>query len=82
MDIPIARQIASFAGAFLILIAYTAQQMNWMHGRKPAYNILNAAGSTILAYIALRPFQVGFVVLEVCWALISVYALFRPRQQE
>ena len=77
-----ARQIASFAGAFLILIAYTGQQMNWMDGRKPAYNILNAVGSAVLAYIAFRPFQIGFVVLEVSWALISVYALLRPRQQE
>jgi len=81
MDIPIARQIASFAGAFLILIAYTGQQMNWMDGRKPAYNILNAVGSAVLAYIAFRPFQIGFVVLEVSWALISVYALLRPREQ-
>ena len=76
-----ARQIASFVGALLILVAYTGQQMNWMDARKPAYNILNAVGSAILAYIAFRPFQIGFVVLEVSWALISVYALLRPREQ-
>jgi len=56
--------------------------MNWMNARKPAYNMLNALGSAILAYIAFRPFQIGFVVLEVAWALISVYGLIRPRQQE
>ena len=77
-----ARQIASFVGALLILVAYTGQQMNWMDARKPAYNILNVVGSAILAYIAFRPFQIGFVVLEVSWALISVYALIRPREQE
>ena len=82
MDISLTRQIASFAGALLILVAYTGQQMNWMNARKPAYNILNAVGSAILACIAFRPFQIGFVVLEVSWALISLYALFRPRQQE
>jgi hypothetical protein len=82
MDISLARQIVSFAGALLILVAYTGQQMNWMNARKPAYNMLNALGSAILAYIAFRPFQIGFVVLEVAWALISVYALIRPRQQE
>jgi hypothetical protein len=53
-----------------------------MDARKPAYNILNAVGSAVLAYIAFRPFQIGFVVLEVSWAIISVYALFRPRQPE
>ena len=77
-----ARQIASFAGALLILVAYAGQQMSWMDARKPAYNILNAVGSAVLAYIAFRPFQIGFVVLEISWALISVYALFRPRQPE
>ena len=82
MDISLARQIVSFAGALLILVAYTGQQMNWMNARKPVYNMLNALGSAILAYIAFRPFQIGFVVLEVAWALISVFALIRPRQQE
>jgi hypothetical protein len=79
MDISLPRQIASFAGALLILVAYAGQQLGWMSSRKAAYNLLNAVGSAILAYIAFRPFQVGFVVLEVTWALISLYALARPR---
>jgi hypothetical protein len=82
MDISLARQIASFAGALLILVAYAGQQMGWMDSRKPAYNLLNATGSAVLAYIAFHPFQVGFVVLEVTWALISVYALVRARGAE
>ena len=76
-----ARQLASFAGALLILVAYAGHQMNWMNSRGAAYNILNALGSAILGYIAFRPFQVGFVVLEFTWVLISVYALFRPRTE-
>jgi hypothetical protein len=79
MDISVARQVASFAGALLILVAYGGHQIGWMDSRKAAYNILNAVGSAILAYIAFRPFQVGFVVLEVTWVLISFYALARPR---
>jgi len=79
MDISLLRQIASFVGALFILLAYVGHQMDWMDSRKAAYNVLNAVGSAILAYIAFRPFQVGFVVLEVTWALISVYALTRPR---
>ena len=78
MEISLARQAASFLGALLILIAYVGHQMKWMNARGAAYNILNAAGSAILGYIAFHPFQIGFVVLEVTWALISVYALFRP----
>ena len=79
MDISIARQALSFAGALLILVAYVGHQMSWMDARKAAYNILNAIGSAILAYIAFHPFQLGFVVLEVTWVLISLYAMARPK---
>jgi hypothetical protein len=70
-------QILSFVGALLILIAYVGHQLKWMESRSAAYNILNAVGSAILGYIALRPFQVGFVVLEFVWAGVSLYALIR-----
>ena len=82
MNIILARQIASFVGALLILVAYAGHQMKWIDPRKTAYNVLNAVGSAILAYIAFHPFQIGFVVLEVAWTLISVYALMRQREQE
>ncbi len=75
------RQSASFVGAMLILVAYAGHQMGWMNPRRAAYNILNAVGSAILGYIAFHPFQVGFVVLEVTWTLISIYALVRPQAQ-
>jgi hypothetical protein len=77
MNISMLRQVFSFAGALLILVAYIGHQMEWMDSRKVLYNLLNAVGSAILAYIAFRPFQVGFVVLEVTWTVISIYALAR-----
>jgi hypothetical protein len=79
MEISMWRQSASFVGAMLILVAYAGHQMGWMNPRRAAYNILNAVGSAILGYIAFHPFQVGFVVLEVTWTLISIYALLRPQ---
>ncbi len=77
MHISLARQLLSFTGALLILIAYVGQQMGWMNPRGAAYNVLNAVGSGILAYIAFQPFQVGFVVLEVVWAIVSVVGFQR-----
>ena len=44
MDIILARQIASFVGALLILVAYAGHQMKWMDPRKTGYNVLNAVG--------------------------------------
>jgi hypothetical protein len=79
-DLAVMRQVASFAGALLILIAYAGQQMGWMNPRTALYNILNAVGSGILLYIALHPFQIGFIVLEGVWTVISLYALARPRK--
>jgi hypothetical protein len=77
MTISIMRQLASFIGALLILLGYAGQQFNWMHPRKAAYNLLNGVGSAILAYIAFHPFQIGFVLLEVTWTAISLFALVR-----
>ena len=77
MEISFAKQIVSLAGAVVILTAYIAHQLNWMDARKPLYNILNALGSAILAYIAIHPFQAGFVVMESAWMVISVYGLAR-----
>ena len=73
------RQLVSFLGALLILIAYAGHQMNWINARSASYNILNAAGSAILWWIALHPFQIGFFFLEGVWTAISLWALLRPR---
>ena len=80
MDIAMARQLAGFLGALLILIAYVGHQMGWMNPRSVTYNVLNAIGSAILCYIAFHPFQIGFIILESVWTLISVYALLWPRR--
>jgi len=75
MQITLATQIASSFGALLILVAYIGHQFHWMDSGKPLYNILNAIGSGVLAYIAVRPFQAGFLVMEVAWVIVSLYAL-------
>lgn len=80
MEIPLSVQIFSSAGAALILAAYVGHQVKWMDARKPAYNLLNAAGAAILAWIALRPLQVGFAVMEITWTVVSVVALVRALQ--
>jgi hypothetical protein len=80
MDMSFARQAFSFVGAMLILVAYVGQQLKWMDSEKPAYNILNIVGSGILVYMAFHPFQLGFVVLEAAWVIVSMFALTRSAQ--
>ncbi len=77
MQITWFHQALSLLGAALILVAYTAHQMHWMDSRAATYNLLNAAGAAILAYIALRPFQAGFAIMDSVWTLVSVFALVK-----
>lgn len=81
MHITVGIQALSFTGALLILIAYMGHQFGWMNPQGRLYNVLNAAGSAILGYIALRPFQLGFTILEWTWVAISLYALLRAAKR-
>ncbi len=76
---PLLTQLLSSLGAALILIAYIGHQVKWkpMDSVRVPYNLLNTAGAAILAYIALRPLQVGFAVMESTWTIVSLLALWR-----
>lgn len=70
-------QLLSLLGALLCLVAYVGHQWNWLDTRKIPYNLLNIVGSGILAYIAMWPFQAGFLVMEVVWATVSIAAFYK-----
>ena len=70
-------QYFSLLGAFLILLAYWGHQRGWMNSRGATYNVLNAVGAGILAYVALYPFQAGFFVLECIWTGLSLVTLYK-----
>jgi hypothetical protein len=70
-------QVVSFVAAMVILVAYVGHQTRRMDANGVAYNVMNAVGSGVLTYVALRPFQIGFVVLEAVWAIVSAYAVIR-----
>jgi hypothetical protein len=72
-------QIISLLGAALILVAYVAPQLGRMRPGSTVYNALNLVGSALLAYVAIVESQYGFIVLEAVWAVVSLYALLRPR---
>lgn len=74
-------QVVSLVGAILILVAYVGHQLECMRPQS-VYNLMNAAGLGILAYIAFRPFQIGFIIMETSWVIISLYALLRARRAD
>lgn len=78
MQLSLGHQLFQLSGALLILVAYAGHQLRWIEARKPLYNILNGVGSAILGFYAFWPrMQAGFIVLEVMWTVISIYALVR-----
>lgn len=78
MQLTIGHQLFQLCGALLILVAYVGHQLKWMNAAKPSYSIMNAVGSGILGFYAIWPrVQAGFVVLEVAWTGISIYAFAR-----
>ena len=77
MQISLATQLTSFFGAAFILIAYIGHQVRWMDSRRVSYNLLNVAGAAILAWVAFRPLQVGFAIMETTWTVVSFIALVR-----
>ncbi len=71
-------QLFQLVGAMMILAAYVAHQFHLIDPNKALYNVLNGVGSSILGFYAIWPrFQAGFVLLEVAWVGVSIYALIR-----
>jgi len=78
MQLSLGHQLFQLCGAMLILLAYTGHQLRWMNPLKPLYNVLNGIGSAILGFYAFWPrMQAGFIVLEIAWTVISIYAFAR-----
>jgi hypothetical protein len=69
-------QIAQIAGAVLILIAYGAAQRGRMSPRSLVYLALNLVGSLVLTVVAAVEFDLGFLLLEAVWAVISAWGLW------
>lgn len=72
-------QIISLAGALLILAAYIGLQLGWLTKKNLMFNLMNFIGALILAVIAYRASQWGFLLLESVWAIISLPALFKSK---
>ena len=74
-------QLISLVGAVVILVAYVALQLGWMTGQDRWFNFLNFAGSSLLTWVAVVDWRVGFIVLESAWAVLSLFGMLRRARQ-
>jgi hypothetical protein len=75
-------QLLSLVGAALVLIPFVALQLGRMEREDVAFNLLNFVGSSFLAWVAIADHRLGFIVLEVVWAIFSLVPLIRGRRRQ
>jgi len=71
-------QAIQILGSLLILAAFVQAQRGKLSTDSRAYLVLNLIGSVILAILAAVGVQLGFLLLEFCWAVVSAHSLIRP----
>jgi hypothetical protein len=68
-------QAVSVVGALLILLAFAANQLGRTDTSSLSYQIANFVGSAILTVVAVIEVQLGFILLEGAWALVSLWGI-------
>ncbi|HEX4466880.1 MAG TPA: hypothetical protein VH025_06810 [Solirubrobacteraceae bacterium] len=74
-------QLLQIVGAVLILVPFGYQQLGSLEPDSPTYLWPNVLGSGVLAGVALSGSNWGFLMLEGCWALVSVRGLLSAYRQ-
>jgi uncharacterized membrane protein len=64
-------QVIQLVGAFLVLGAFVANQRMGMRSDSVAFLVLNAVGTAILAVVAALGRDIGFLILEGVWSIVS-----------
>ncbi len=67
----------SVTGAALVLFAYAAQHFGRLSAKGAAYLMLNFVGGIFLCWVAVSTKQLGFILMEGAWVLISLSGLWR-----
>jgi hypothetical protein len=71
-------QLVQVLASLLILIAFVAAQRGRLSTSSRPYLLLNL-GASVLAVLAAQERELGFLLLEVCWAVAAAYALVGTR---
>ena len=69
----------SLLGAILILGAFVALQTGRWTSARPVYLWWNLIGAILLLVVAAIDRRIGFILIEVVWAVVSLHSIARLR---
>lgn len=70
-------QVISIIGAALLLGAYAARAFKFIEANRALDLTLNLVGGILLCWVALGTRQLGLILIEAAWSLISLAGLLR-----
>jgi hypothetical protein len=70
-------EIVQIAGSVVVLVAFILSQAGRLSPSGLKYLALNAAGSGVLAVVAVVGLEWGFLMLEAVWSLVSAVGVYR-----
>jgi hypothetical protein len=73
--------IVGFAGAAVFVIAYFANQQRWLSSEDWRYPFANLVGAVLILVSLMFEWNYPSVVIEVFWALISLYGIAKSRRE-
>lgn len=69
-------QAIQIIGALIILGAFAGNQLGELPTDSRLYLLANLVGSAVLTILAAIEGQIGFILLEGVWAIVSGWSLF------
>jgi hypothetical protein len=76
VEVPVLQVISVF-GSLAILAAFVANQRGWISPSQLSYAAANFVGAAILTVVAIVDQQVGFILLQGTWTLVSLIGIVR-----
>lgn len=68
--------LLGFVGVFLVLLAYSLQQMRRIDGNGLLYPLINFIGAALILVSLIYKPNVPAIVMEAAWAVVSIIGIF------